>query len=46
VYSGFDLYELYDVAKEPQELRNVRQNLTFEQTRNELVQKVWRFAER
>ena len=44
VYNGFDFDELYDLRNDPHEMRNVADDLAYEDVKHELVRWMWRFA--
>jgi hypothetical protein len=44
VYNGFDIDELYDLGKDPEELVNLTDDPDFSDIKRELVRKMWRFA--
>ncbi|MEM7799320.1 MAG: sulfatase-like hydrolase/transferase [Chloroflexota bacterium] len=44
VYNGFDFDELYDLDKDPHELKNVAADPAYAEIKRHLVKKMWRFA--
>jgi arylsulfatase A-like enzyme len=46
VFNGFDEDELYDLEKDPQEMRNVAGRAEYEGAKRDLCRRMWRFARR
>jgi arylsulfatase A-like enzyme len=46
VYNGFDFDELYDLRNDPHEMVNVSERAEYEETKRDLVRRMWRFAGR
>lgn len=44
VYNGYDYDELYDLTNDPNETRNLIEKSRYEDTKKELMKKIWRFA--
>ncbi len=44
VYNGFDRDEFYDLRNDPHEMMNVATNPLYDETRHDLVRRMWRFA--
>jgi arylsulfatase A-like enzyme len=44
VYNGFDFDELYDLENDPLEMVNVADRLEYQEVKQELVRRMWRFA--
>ncbi|HUU42234.1 MAG TPA: sulfatase-like hydrolase/transferase [Planctomycetota bacterium] len=45
VFNGFDLDELYDLRRDPHEMRNLAADATFDDVKHALIRRMWRFAE-
>jgi len=46
VFNGFDEDELYDLRKDPHEMRNIAADPAYADTKRQLVRKLWQFAHR
>ena len=46
VFNGFDNDELYDLAKDPHETRNLIREPAYDEIKHALVRRLWRFAHR
>lgn len=44
VYNGFDADELYDLQKDPHEMKNLASDPAYTDIKRELVRKMWQFA--
>lgn len=44
VFNGFDFDELYDLEKDPHEMKNLAEDPTYEEVKEALCKKMWRFA--
>jgi arylsulfatase A-like enzyme len=46
VYNGFGRDELYDLKKDPHEMKNLEDDPAYESVKKDLVERMWRFAYR
>ena len=44
VYNGFDYDELYDLAQDPGQMRNLAADPAYDETKKELYTRIWRFG--
>ena len=44
VFNGFDFDEMYDLEKDPNEIKNVAEDPAYNDIKKELVTKLWRFS--
>ena len=44
VFNGFDFDELYDLTKDPYEIKNLDDDPDYEEIKRDMVKRMWRFA--
>ena len=44
VFNGFDFDELYDLAKDPHEMKNVAEDPAYAEVKKDMVKRMWAFS--